>query len=364
VLLASLAIVLRARDLARERLARGTASFPLPENDKKEDSRPVEPTAPAESSLAKTELRLLHAFLPGVSALDLEMVLARGLEAAAEVGSASAAVIVLPRRAETPLIATFGLTSADSWHDRVGLPPDCGKARAVEFAYSYSESATAWDAFVLRNALAVPIPSGGDKLGTLSIYWRRLQHQVSEQELNHLEAVARALASALKIVLRLEEARPFELDGPTGLLNARAMRQALGRECARARRYERPLAFILAQLELPLTNEALTSVGHILGAAIRTVDLPCYLGEGSFGVILPEAALVDAQRLHRRLEAALASGLDGMPLGSSHVAILELRDDEDAVSFIDRAERELMRAAQDGTQVISEASCEPDLARA
>jgi hypothetical protein len=53
-----------------------------------------------------------------------------------------------------------------------------------------------------------------------------------------------------------------------------------------------------------------------------------------------------------------------MPLGSPHVAILELRDDEDAVSFLDRAERELMRAAQDGTQVISEASCEPDLARA
>jgi GGDEF domain-containing protein len=364
VLLTSLAMVLRARDLARGRLARGTASFPLPENDKKDDSRPVEPTASAESSLATTELRLLHAFLPGVSALDLEMVLARGLEAAAEVGSASAAVIVLPRRAETPLIATFGLTSADSWHDRVGLPPNCGQARAVELAYSYSESATAWDAFLLRNGLAVPIPSGGDKLGTLAIYWRRLQHQVSEQELNHLEAVARALASALKIVIRLEEARPFELDGHTGLLNARAMRQALGRECARARRYERPVAFILAQLELPLTKEALASAGHILGAAIRTVDLPCYLGEGSFAVILPEAALVDAQRLHRRLEAALASGLDGLPHGSSHIAILELRDDEDAVSFLDRAERELMRAAQDGTHVIGQASCEPDLARA
>ena len=372
VLLTSLAIVLHARASRHGRRARATASprstngdSPTPIKQLITDRTPTgERSTRDEYGFATTELRLIHALLPRVSDLDLERVLARGLEAAAEVGNASASAIVLARRkGEKPLVATFGLTSADSWRDQVGLSPDSGQARAVKLTYSYPESAIAWDAFPLRSGIAVPIPSGQDKLGTLAIYWRRLQHDVSELELNHLEAVARAVASALATVLRIEEARPFELDGLTGLLSARAMREALGRECARARRYHRPLGFILLRFERPLANETIASAGHVLSAAIRTVDLPCYLGDGSFAVILPEAALMDAQRLHRRLEAAFASALDGMQVGSSPVAILELRDDEDPVSFLGRAERELMRA-RDGMRAMSQETRESNLARA
>jgi hypothetical protein len=81
-------------------------------------------------------------------------------------------------------------------------------------------------------------------------------------------------------------------------------------------------------------------------------------------VILPEAALADAQRLHGRLEAALVSRLDGFRIGSSPVAVLELRVEEDPVSFFDRAQRELARAAQDVARTSDGATRELDLASA
>jgi len=292
-----------------------------------------------------------------VSALDFESLLARGLEAAAEAGNASASVILLARSGEKPLIATLGLTSADSWHDRLGLPPESGDARAVELAYSYPDDVN--DAFPLRSGLAVPIASKKEeRLGTLAVYWRRGRHQVSEQELSHLEVVARALASALRIVLRLEEARPFELDGVTGLPNARVMREALSRECARAGRYDRHVAFVLLRFDAPLNHELLAIAGRILTSAVRITDLPCYLGEGSFGVILPEAAQIDAQQVHRRLGAVLGRERVGVRLGSPKAVAVELRVDEDPVSLLARARRELARAAQNETPVSDEGSHE------
>ena len=364
LLLTSLAILRYARARNEERPARawegplrtpaasgsvGGASSTSPGNDETPATQANGSPARDESSPAKSELSLLQRLLPAVSALDLETILARGLRDAADAGSASASMILLARSGETPLITTLGLTSADSWHERLGLPPESAEARAVELTYSYPGGVSAIDAFPLRSGLAVPIASGDERLGTLALYWRRERHQVSEQELSDLEAVARAVASTLEIVLRLEEARPFELDGVTGLPNARVMREALRRECARAERYRRQLAFVLLRLDAPLTDDLLATVARILGSAVRGTDLPCYLGEGSFGMILPEAAQIDAQHVHRRLGAVLGREL-------ARAVAVELRVDEDAVSFLERAEKELARAAQNEKRVIGKGS--------
>jgi GGDEF domain-containing protein len=366
VLLTSLSIVLYARARNDERPPRESssaksvrgASPTRPGNDETHSTRAGGSPAPDESGPAKSELSLLQTLLPAVSALDFESLLTRGLEAAAEAGNASASVILLARSGEKPLIATLGLTSADSWQDRLGLPPESGDARAVELTYSYPDDVSVNDAFPLRSGLAVPIASKTEeRLGTLAVYWRRGRHQVSEQELSRLEVVARALASTLEIVLRLEEARPFELDGVTGLPNARVMREALRRECARAGRYDRHVAFVLLRFDAPVTHELLAAAGRILTSAVRITDLPCYLGEGSFGVILPEATQIDAQQVHRRL-AVLGRELVGVRLGSPKAVAVELRVDEDPVSLLARARRELARAAQTKTRVSNEGSHE------
>jgi diguanylate cyclase (GGDEF)-like protein len=368
VLLTSLAIVVHRRSRDDDRPPRELASS----ESGSSSSSGSEETGPArtagrpasDESLPANELGLLQGLLPAVSVLDLEAILARGLEAASQVGNASASVILLARSTEKPLIATLGLTTADSWHERLGLPPESGEARAVQLAYSYPDEVHANDAFPLRSGLAVPIASEEERLGTLALYWRRVPHQVTEQELTKLEAVARAIGASLRTVLHLEEARPFELDAVTGLPNARAMREALRRECARARRYDRRVAFILLRLELPLADEVLSASGRILRSAVRAVDLPCYLGKGSFAVILPEATIVDAQRLHRRLDAVVARRLDGLRFPPSRAAVVELRVDEDPVSFFERAQRTLAQATRDDAQAEDELSRELDLASA
>jgi diguanylate cyclase (GGDEF)-like protein len=367
VLLTSFAIVLPRRSRNDDRRPRKLASEPVrspsPRGEETSPTRAAgRPTR--DESLPASELDLLHGLLPAVSALDLETILARGLDAASQVGNASASVILLARSSEKPLIAALGLTTADSWHDRLGLPPESGKARAVRLAYSYPDEVNANDAFPLRSGLAVSIASEEERLGTLALYWRRVEHQATEQELRQLEVVARAIGAALRTVLDLEEARPFELDAVTGLPNARAMREALRRECARARRYDRRVGFILLRLELSLTDELLSTTGRILRSSVRAVDLPCYLGEGLFAAVLPEAALVDAQRVHRRLDAVIAGELAALRLPPSRAAVVELRADEDPVSFFDRAERLLAQATQDGTQAEDEGSRELYLASA
>jgi GGDEF domain-containing protein len=368
VLLASFAILRhrRSRDddsppraFASLESVRGASST----SDGTRSTRAAGPSAPDEA-LAANELGLLQKLLPAVSTLDLETILARGLEAASQVGDASASVILLARSTEEPLIATLGLTSVDSWHDRLGLPPRTGEARAVQLAYSNFDEVSANDAFALCSGLAVPIASKEGRLGTLALYWRRVQHQVSEQELSQLEAIARAIGAALRTVIHLEETRPYELDTVTGLPNARAMREGLRRECARARRYDRRVALILLRLDMPLTDEFLSIAGRIVRTAVRAVDLPSYLGEGLFTVILPEATLVDAERLHRRLDAVVAGRLEGFRFPLPQAVVVELRVDEDPVSFFERAQRTLAQATQNDTQGEDEVSRELDLASA
>jgi GGDEF domain-containing protein len=353
VLLASLAIMLQRHSRDGDRRSRELASSePVGSASSRSDetSPPQAVERPtADKSLPANELALLQGLLPAVSALDLEMILARGLDAASQVGNASASVIVLARRGEKPFIATLGLTTADSWPDRLGLPPESGAARAVRLAYSYPDEVSANDAFPLRSGLALSIASDEERLGTLALYWRRVQHQVTEQELRELEVVARAIGAALRTLLDLEEARPFELDAVTGLPNARAMREALRRECARAQRYDRRVALILLRLELPLTDELLSTAGRILRSSVRAVDLPCYLGDGSFAVVLPEATAVDARCAHRRLDA-VARELDAFRPPAFRAVVVELQADEDPVSFFDRAQRTLAQATQDDPQ--------------
>jgi hypothetical protein len=73
-------------------------------------------------------------------------------------------------------------------------------------------------------------------------------------------------------------------------------------------------------------------------------------------MILPEAAQIDAQHVQRRLGAVLGRELIGVRLGSPRAVAVELRVDEDAVSFLERAEKELSRAAQNEKRVIGKGS--------
>jgi hypothetical protein len=83
-----------------------------------------------ESEQARNELRWLRDLNAIGTTLDLEPVLERALEVATRLGNGTAAMVVLEREDEEPLVATFGLSATESSRDLLGLPPEGGDARA------------------------------------------------------------------------------------------------------------------------------------------------------------------------------------------------------------------------------------------
>jgi diguanylate cyclase (GGDEF)-like protein len=314
--------------------------------------------AKEEAKESQAELRWIRRCSEIGATVELEGVLQRGLEAATRLANAAAAMIVLTRSEAEPLVATFGLSAEESSRELVGLPPGSGLARAVTLSYRYTEDEIDFDEFRLRGGLAVPVSEEGERIGTLAIFWRRVEREASEEELRRLEALARTLVAALRNAFEFEDVRRrLEIDPVTGLGTERALRRTLDRETARARRYERRLSLLLFRAGAATTTELLTEAGERLPPVLRSSDLACHAGNDAFAVVLPESAHADAERLFRRLELAVDSKLvDGDGSARLVAGIAELRPEDDAVSLLRRAERALGRATEEpGGERMSEA---------
>jgi diguanylate cyclase (GGDEF)-like protein len=113
-------------------------------------------------------------------------------------------------------------------------------------------------------------------------------------------------------------------------------------------------------------------IGHLAGDSVladaaarvrdvvRSADIACRVGGDEFAVILPESALADADQLYRRIQHSVSNhaiGAAGPLLFSAGVA--ELKPDDDAVSFFQRADEALYRAKESGKGQILSAGNRP-----
>jgi diguanylate cyclase (GGDEF)-like protein len=255
-------------------------------------------------------------------------------------------MLVLPQERGEPLVATFGLTAEEASRELTGLPPGGGEARAVALTYRYSEEELARDEFRLAGGLAVRVADGdGAGVGTLAVFWRRVEHEVNDDELAGLEGLAAALGPALESAFSFEELRrEADLDRETGLHGRRSLERLLDRECARARRYEHPLSVLLLGLGAASANGVVRWAAGRLRASVRAADVVFHLGDGRFAAVLPEASRADAERLARRVEPALTTTLAGGTRARTWVASAELRDNDDTISLLARAEAALAGA--------------------
>jgi diguanylate cyclase (GGDEF)-like protein len=289
--------------------------------------------------------------------LDLDAALRRALEAVSELTGGDGAMIVLRQEEGEPITAAFGLSEEESSRELIGLPPDGGRARAVRLSYLYTAEEAANDEFRLSGGLAVPLLGESEgRIGTLAIFWRRVERTLSDSELDQFEELSRVFGPALENARLFSEARRLaDTDHPTGLHNARYFDERLCREIARARRYDRRLGLLVFDLEQG-GGADLGAAGERIRAAVRATDIASHLGEGRFAVILPEAAEADAERLHRRLQFALGGRVDSGPDGVRvHAGLVELRTDEEAAGFLERAEAALERAKQAAADRLSAA---------
>jgi two-component system, cell cycle response regulator len=154
-------------------------------------------------------------------------------------------------------------------------------------------------------------------------------------------------------------------DGLTGLFNHRYFREALDREVARARRYNRSFALILMDLDhFKLFNDthghlagddALRTVAEILRAHSRASSMAARYGGEEFVILIPEATKQDAFKFAERLRdavrtASFPSGRPGekasltLSLGVSAWAV----DGTDSATLIAAADRAMYQAKEAG----------------
>lgn len=334
-LLLAVALVLVARR-RRRRAAAPAAPAPEAASDDMRHAR-------ADAARAHGELRWLRRLATAGASGSLEAVLRSAVELAAELGEAAAAMLVLPQAKGEPLVATFGLTADEASRELTGLPPGGGEARAVALTYRYTDEELARDEFRLVGGLAIRVADGEDAgVGTLAVFWRRVEREATDDELARLEGLAAALGPALESAFSVEELRrEADLDPETGLHGRRSLERLLERECARARRYEHPLSLLLIGLGAASANGLPRWAAGRLRASVRAADVVFHLGGGRFATLLPEAARGDAERLARRVEPALTTTLAGGTRPQTWVASAELRDTDDAISMLVRAEAAL-----------------------
>ena len=104
-------------------------------------------------------------------------------------------------------------------------------------------------------------------------------------------------------------------DWLTGLKNHGFFWERLVEELERARRYDRPLAVIMADIDdfkavndtygHSVGDEVLRAVGGAIIGSVRESDVPCRVGGEEFGLIIPETDIEGAMRAAERVRVAV-----------------------------------------------------------
>jgi diguanylate cyclase (GGDEF)-like protein len=305
--------------------------------------------------------------------IDLDEVLTRVLEAAGAIEGVDAALVTLaPQPGGQPIVATLGLSADEAQRQAVTGPPDGREARAISISYEYAAEESSPDGDAIQAGVAVPLQGETGPLGLVTIFTRTSGHAFDAEEVGGLEELAIRAGPAIENARRFREARQLaDLDALTGLHNRRYFHETLAREVARAHRYDRKLALVVFDLDdFKAINDR---IGHLAGDGVlaeaaervrdvvRSADIACRVGGDEFGVILPESALEDANQLYMRLQKAVSSGPVGEagPLNIS-AGIAELRPDDDAIAFFQRADNALYSAKESGKgQVVTASMAAP-----
>ena len=293
--------------------------------------------------------------------LDLDEVLARTLETAQTLAGVDAALVTLPGGHEgKPLVATLGLSTEEAERQAIVGPPDGRQARSISISYRYAAGDEPPGGSV-HAGVAVPMPGNqGEQMGWLTVFTRSAARVFDDEDVVRLEELAARAGPAIENARKFREARQLaDLDALTGLHNRRYFHETLAREVARAHRYTRRLALIV--FDLDDFKEINDRIGHLAGDAVlaevaervrdvvRSADIACRVGGDEFAVILPESELEDGDQLYRRIQAAVsARPIEGAGKLYLSAGVAELRTDDDAVAFFQRADEALYRAKETG----------------
>jgi diguanylate cyclase (GGDEF)-like protein len=185
----------------------------------------------------------------------------------------------------------------------------------------------AWE----RHWLTVPMYDRDG--GVIGLIWAddpRDRLLPSTELLQALRVFANQATAALDSAARFEEMRFLaEHDPLTRLFNRRAFNHRLRVEAARARRYGKPFALVVLDVDgFKIINDrhghmagdaALARVADLLNRELRTPDAAFRIGGDEFALILPEVDAESADAVVRRIAAHVeeAGAAEGHPVTAS-----------------------------------------------
>jgi len=166
------------------------------------------------------------------------------------------------------------------------------------------------------SAMAAPLRFHGEPIGVITLDCTQMKNGFNQDDLSLLAAFADQAAIAIHNARLYERERQLAItDGLTQIYNRRYALELAEREIERARRYQRPLAMILADIDhFKRVND---TYGHLAGDAVlyevaqrcrrrlRDFDVLGRYGGEEFLVVLPETEAEEAMAVAERLRRAI-----------------------------------------------------------
>lgn len=190
-----------------------------------------------------------------------------------------------------------------------------------------------------RHTMTIPLIIAPDKHGLLHI--ERWQATFTESEFHVLSTVGTSLALALRNADAHRQIQELaSRDSLTGLLNRRALEEALVREFKAGSRYSASACFLLVDLDyFKVVNDqlghlagdqVLTSMATLMRRAVRDIDAVGRYGGEEFGIVLPhtdlDRALVLAERLRQQIEGQEFEADQGIVRMTASIGIAHIPD--------------------------------------
>lgn len=216
-----------------------------------------------------------------------------------------------------------------------------------------------------RSVLCAPIRSGKNVYGILHMA-SRYQNAFDEEDATLANAIGEQIGMAVESARLFEEISRLAItDELTGLYNIRHLKRVLGEEVKRSIRYNRPLSFIMLDIDFfKIYNdrhghlrgdEVLRILSGLLQQNTRDVDTVFRYGGEEFSVIIPEVGKQEAHAMAERIRRVIQEYFfpyeEDQPGGNLTVSIgiANLPDDaRDGEELVDMADRALYRAKQSG----------------
>src|SRR3954465_13181066 len=170
------------------------------------------------------------------------------------------------------------------------------------------------------------------------------------------------------------------VDPKTGLYNARHFASVMQEELGRAQRFQRPMALIMADLDL--LRDINNTYGHLAGDAVlrgvaevfrqqlRHYDVPARFGGEEFSILLPETPPEQAFEIADRIRRSVAARLFEVETSREPIrATISMgvaafpRDGQDATELVHQADLAVYRAKLQGRNRVLDASDELLLAQ-